>query len=338
LLAAIPTVAAPLHLRAQVLVDASLAGVATPPRGWDGVWPPPMYRSTGRRLLAGLVAAVVLVGLVLGGVLLAVSGNDDESGTPAASSSGTTVTTSSSAGGGSTTTTAEPSSTTTEATTSSTTSSSTTSSSTTSTTAPPGATGQLTLPRSVEFGSAASSGTVTISNNSTAPVTWAASPGAGWMGVSPRGGSIDPGGTASFFVTVNRSMLAEGGFSAPVRLETTLGDAAIAVHGTVERSPRLRQVGADQVELRVQGCPAPTVANAFVTVEDESGVGSVVLVWSKDGGGEQRKGMTSGGGGRYGASLGPFPGTGSVTFRIEATDTRGNTARSTSGTLRIVDC
>jgi hypothetical protein len=134
-------------------------------------------------------------------------------------------------------------------------------------------------------------------------------------------------------VGIDRSAVPEGSFSSFVTIASDGGSATVAVSGVQERVPRLVSAGSDVSRLAISRCPGTHQATVSATVEDESGVASVTVV-----AGGSRIALGSVGGGSYRGVLGPYDTPGPISFHIEASDTRGNVARSTTGTLEVVDC
>jgi hypothetical protein len=149
---------------------------------------------------------------------------------------------------------------------------------------------------------------VEVTNRAAQRVHWRASADAEWLEIRPDEGDLEPGASAMLRPRVLRGS-PEGALRSLITVSGDDGSAAAAMYTTtVEQPPDL---AAD-----VDGC----VVNA--TVEDTSGVNSVVLAWN-DRDGSHSVPMTASTE-QFTASLPPGP----VTWSVVATDTRGNQVRT----------
>jgi hypothetical protein len=185
----------------------------------------------------------------------------------------------------------------------------------------------------VDLGAGRSSATLTLRDGGGAPLSWTATASAAWLHLAPAAGRLDGGGAALLGVTVDRAALPEGTATGEVAVAWSGGPARrAAVRLTVERPPALSGLSAAPDPISTRGCPQDT-ALAQATVRDESGVAGVVLEW-----GGRRVAMTRRQGAVYAARLGPVAQPGTVTWRVVATDARGNRASAAGPPVRVQQC
>ncbi|WP_436698813.1 sigma-70 family RNA polymerase sigma factor [Nocardioides sp. BYT-33-1] len=169
---------------------------------------------------------------------------------------------------------------------------------------------------------ARSTGSVRVSNAGGAALDYRARPRAGWLSVSPKGGSLAPGAGAPLTITVDRATLGEGSSTGTVDLTWSGGTLVLSVQVTVDRPP---VVGTITVGGPTD-CSGRTVTT---TITDASGLQSVRVSWSGASGSDHRAMSSSGS--TWSATIGPFPIGGAVSATVTAVDRAGQTTtRSTS--------
>ena len=330
LLAAVPPMPAPAFLRDRVLERVELISASGPGGDGPGSQGPGSPRSQARSqsqarsrrrgAVVALVAALLLavgVGVGLGWERAPASGSDaDGQGGPIVAGAATSVAPTSPP------TTAAPSTTT----------SSSTSVTTSTTTAAPAAPPSLAVtPARVDLGAGAATATLTVRNGGDEPLSWTADPSTAWLRVSPSSGSLDGGEQARVTLSAARDGLPEG--EADGRVELTWGGPArsVVVALRVEHDPEISDLAAQFPRIFIGRC-TPTTTRVDATVTDESALSSVTMQW---GGGSGPMTLR---GGKWSASLGPATGPGSVSWRVVATDARGNTASASGPAVTASPC
>src|SRR5512132_107911 len=327
LLAAVPPMPAPAHLRGRVLERVRLTGGAGPgppvgeatPRG-EAVRAAVHNPGGGRRrgATAALVAALlvaVAVGVGLGWERSpAVSSPTNGQGGPAAAGAATSAAP-----------TTQP--TTTAASTSSSTSATT---ATTATTAP-AAPSLAASPARADLGPGATTATLTVRNGGGEPLSWTASPSAPWLRVSPSTGRLDGGRQVRLTLSATRDGLPEGDAEARVELTWNGPTRSVGVALRVEHPPEIGDLSASPPQIFTSPCTETTTL-VEATVTDESALSSVTLRW----GGRSVPMMRRSGG--WSARLGPVPTRGTVPWQVVATDDRGNTASASGPAVRVLAC
>jgi RNA polymerase sigma factor (sigma-70 family) len=348
LLAAVPPLPAPAHLRGRVLERIQLTGSSGPPSqgqhpGSPGPGPealgpgaglPPVSPAGGapgggstsagaagarrRGAAAGLVAGLLLavgVGVGLGWERdPAVSSPTSGQGAPIVAGAATSV---------------APSSLPTTSGTSTSTSSST--SATTATTLPAAPATLAVSPARVDLGAAATTATLTLRNGGDQPLSWTAGPSTPWLRVSPSSGRLDGGELARLSVSASRDGLPEGAQRGRVELAWGGPSRSVAVALRVEHQPEIGGLSASPPRIRVGPC-TPNTSLVEATVRDESPLSSVVLRW-----GRQQVPMAQRAGSWF-ARLGPVPTPGTVPWQVVATDERGNTATVPGPAVLVLPC
>jgi hypothetical protein len=122
-----------------------------------------------------------------------------------------------------------------------------------------------------------------------------------------------------------------------VRLTTSAGSAPITIRGRQEEPPVFQVGRAEPGQVNASGCEGPNRTTVSADVTDNAGVASVTVFWGRDGI-EARQSLSQTSGSRWAGTLGPFPEGPPVSFRFEATDHRGNVARSQTGTITVKGC
>ena len=329
LLAAVPPMPAPAHLRRRVLERVRLMGGAGPgppvgeatPRG-EAVRAAVHNPGGGRRrgATAALVAALlvaVAVGVGLGWERSpAVSSPTNGQGGPAAAGAATS---------------AAP--TTQPTTTAASTSTSPSTSATTATTATtaPAAPSLAASPVRVDLGPGATTATLTVRNGGGGPLSWTASPSAPWLRVSPSTGRLDGGRQVRLTLSAIRDGLPEGDAEARVELTWDGPTRSVGVALRIEHPPEIGDLSASPPQIFTSPCTETTTL-VEATVTDESALSSVTLRW----GGRSVPMMRRSGG--WFARLGPVPTRGTVPWQVVATDDRGNTASASGPAVRVLAC
>ena len=197
--------------------------------------------------------------------------------------------------------------------------------------------GQLSVSGgSIDLGSSATSGSVTVTNTGDLPLDFTVVGNPAPFSVSPSSGTLAGGASAAITASINRSGLSEG--SAP--------SASVQVFGAGSTfNVNLSASGPEDPPVfrnpSVSGfCSAAVEISATVSIADASGVGSATLSVSGPGGQSGSTSLASGSNGWFGnVSVNyevnnPTSASGSWSWTITASDTRGNPA-STSGTVSI---
>ncbi len=314
LLATIPVFLAPLSLRDRVVNDTQLVAFHVPGDA-GGV---PVAGSSGHgRKRAGLAAAAVLIA---GSVLTTTVVWPDNDADPTSALPAATAT----AGVPS----PVPTATTSGAPTPSVTASASAEPSATPIALAPGALALSTT--TIDLGTTAITGKVGLSNAGDEPVAFEITSAPAWLTASPGSFSLGRGLATSLTVTADRSKVTEGATSGDVVIEWSGQTSTVKVSLVQENDPVVgRPSAADPT------CAKPTV-KAFVSVRDESVLTSVRLLWSGPNGSGQADMSRSGS--QWSAAMGPFTTGGPIIFRVVATDSRGNTATSSSGSANATPC
>jgi len=313
LLAGVPMFAAPAALRDRVVNDTQLVAYSGPPLSQSaggGRW------SRGRTAAA---AAAVLV-VVGGAVVLWPNGDDPKSAdqpigatSPAAPStvptlgtSGPSTDPSASATG---TATSEPS----------------------ASASATGTPGTLAVSSStIDLGATRSVGSVVVRNTGDEPVDFLASTDDAWLQPALGTGTLAADESTQLTVTAERDALAEGRSTGVVLIQSANQNLQVTVTLTEEHPPFVGRPTAPD-----PSCTQQTVT-ASVQVIDESSLSRVTLTWSgPNGSGEA---LMTRAGSVWVARMGPFTTGGPVTFRVRATDSRGNTAISPAGSADATPC
>ncbi|MEK7316707.1 MAG: hypothetical protein AAB011_11025 [Candidatus Eisenbacteria bacterium] len=91
---------------------------------------------------------------------------------------------------------------------------------------PLGTTRLVVSPDSLRLELLSDSTTFTVGNSGSKPLTWTASPGAGYLTLAPSSGSLRPGDASRVTVTANRSGLATGSFTTSITIQSDAGQSA----------------------------------------------------------------------------------------------------------------
>lgn len=184
--------------------------------------------------------------------------------------------------------------------------------------------------RRVDFGSSATTATVTLTNVGGRTVDYSIGGLGGGFSATPAAGTLAPGASVPIVVTLDRAALPEGPVSRTVSVASSgAGGGTIDLVGSVDLSPLVQIVEAAPDRY----CPAaitPTI-RASVT---ESSVESVVLSWS--GPGTSGSTPMTNGGTTWSGSLPLGAEEGTWTYRVTATDGAGHIATATA--FAVVDC
>lgn len=164
------------------------------------------------------------------------------------------------------------------------------------------------------------SGTLQLSNSGGGGLSWSASTSGGGYSVSPGSGSLSPGQAVTLQVGFNQGSLPEGTANGTLRINAS-GSYSVALAAEVNRPPAISAVG-------WQSCGATSVLKAHV--EDETGepVTRVEMIGTAPNGSAFRETAVWSGYGNYRAQIGPFSANGAIRYYVQATDSRGNVARS----------
>lgn len=281
LFAGMPLLPAPDHLRTRI-ISAAAAAAAAVPVGPDEQFPvppppPPPGGTTGDDTAGGppwgpiLAAVAALVLLALLALLVVTNDGDGDADADGTTTSSTTTSTSS---------------TTTSSTTSTTSTSTTTSSTTTTSTTAPATPGAVSLSATgIDFGTAATQASVTISNSGGSPLSYTLTTSASTavLQLNRSGGSLQPGASHTLVVTLDRSAAPEGDFSANIRVNAgTAGQPVIGVTAQIApRAPTISSFTTSSPSLFVESSPCPDTL-VQVAFADESPV-TGRLFWQSNG-------------------------------------------------------
>jgi hypothetical protein len=192
---------------------------------------------------------------------------------------------------------------------------------------------QLTVsPEVVDLGTRGQSATLTIHNAGETAQRWQASSSAGWLTVTPHGGSLAPGASAQVTLTPNRTGFPEGDLRATAVVDAGGVRRQVAVQAGVEQDPIVRASVAPTRILTRSLC-GPTTARVTATISDESALRGVVLEWGQP---VSRTAMFHQGG-TWQANVGPVKNAQTLSWRVVATDAHGNTGVA-AGTVRVDAC
>ncbi len=292
LLAGVPAMAAPLSLRDRVVNDTRLVAYTEPT---PSLW--------GRRRNQAAAAAGAAAIVVAGTLLIWPGGADDSGSEPPTASEEVTST-------------PEP----------------------TPTDSPePTPTNELlagTLvvsTRVIELGREGTSAPVRLTNTGDTPMTYRVSTATPWLSVSPAGGSVGPGASATVVVAAQRSELSEGQSTGALTISWDRGSAPVTVRVTEAQPPR---VGRPSAGASTCGSGGRTV-KVGVSASDASGIDSVVLKWT---GASSGSATMSGSNSSWSGVMGPFRAGGRVTMSVTATDTHGYSSTGPSTTTSVDPC
>jgi RNA polymerase sigma factor (sigma-70 family) len=296
-----------------------------------------------RRRLPGLVAAALVVVLVVAGAAtFALGGGGSTSTTAAALPVENTATTETTTTTVTTTMTTAPSPTTIGSTSPTTTTVPTTTttqlvSPPPSTTAPPPPAALALDGAALDLGSSTPSAVVTLRNVGGVAVDWFGGDDHPAFSMSPSSGTLGPGGSVQITISIDRTGLPEGDLGGTAHFTGEGTTVPLALLASVEVAPVfVRAATSPATVVRDPGpaCPPVTATQTTISVivTDDSGVASVVALWSSG-----PTPLPPVGGDGYAATFGPFVSPGTITFTIVATDTRGNTLQAPVS-VDVVSC
>jgi hypothetical protein len=171
---------------------------------------------------------------------------------------------------------------------------------------------------SLAFGSSTGR-SISIRNEGGTTMSWSAGArGAGFSIAGASSGTLRPGQAHDIQVSFNASGVGEGTASGALDLNGA-GSRSVSLSATVSRPP---------VITGVSWASCGPTSRLRMTVTDESGVASVAVAGTSPAGPGFRKSAVSQGSGSYRADVGPFSSNGQITYFVEATDSRGNVART----------
>jgi RNA polymerase sigma factor (sigma-70 family) len=192
--------------------------------------------------------------------------------------------------------------------------------------------GLTVSPEVVDLGAGDQSATLTIHNAGTTAQSWQASSSAGWLAVAQSDGSLAPGASALVTLTADRTGVPEGEIRATAVVEAGGVRRQVAVNASVERDPKV-SASVSPTRISTGSLCGPTTAKVTATVSDESALRGVVLEW----GDPVARTAMSHQGGSWRADVGPIGSAQTLSWRVVATDARGNTGVAT-GTVRVDGC
>lgn len=126
-------------------------------------------------------------------------------------------------------------------------------------------------PTSLDFGSTATTASVTLTNNTRKSTSWTASEAAPWLSLGAMSGSIPGRSSRTVGVTVSRSGLSGGSYTAPVTFSTGFGDATVTATMSVPGETAEIDVTPSQVDF------GSTSTSAYVTLQN---LGTSSLSWT----------------------------------------------------------
>lgn len=228
-----------------------------------------------------------------------------------------------------------------------TTTSTTTSTSTvppsTTTTAPP-TPGRLSVSGgSIDLGSGASTGSVTISNSGELPIDFTVGGDPGPFSVSPTSGTLEGGASIQLIATLNRSAQGEGTKTGSMQISAGGQSFNVALSARVERAPVIGgSNGGGSCSFSTSSGGGRVDLFGSATISDESSVSATISFFGPGG---QSASATMGPDGStwFGATSVGYsvnsPGSvqGGWSFTISAVDARGNSA-SRSGSFTVSSC
>jgi RNA polymerase sigma factor (sigma-70 family) len=182
----------------------------------------------------------------------------------------------------------------------------------------------------LDLGSDMPGGALRMTNRGGGELVWNASTAAPWIGLSASM-PIASGESVPLRISAARNALNEGDHRTVVAVSSNGGSAEITVTMSVERAPEIGSVTITPPTLAAGSC-GPSRASVRAEVTDESGIASVGLDVSGS-----RSPMAPRGSAYFGA-LGPYNAPGTLTLRVVATDTRGNSSEEVSHSVAIVPC
>jgi len=161
---------------------------------------------------------------------------------------------------------------------------------------------------------------VSIRNEGGSSISWSASTGgSGFSLASSSSGTLAAGQALNLSVGFSPNGVTEGTAQGTLTIAGG-GSRSVSLRASVNRPPAIS--GVSWVSC------GPT-SRLRATVTDESGVSQVEVAGTSPAGPGFRKTAVSQGSGAYRADIGPFSSNGQITYFVEATDSRGNVARST---------
>ncbi len=191
----------------------------------------------------------------------------------------------------------------------------------------------LRLSRSaVDFGDSITSDAVELRNQGRAPVQFAVGPVPGWLEVTPGGGRLDAGTSATLAIMIDRAAAPVGVVRADVRVSAVngTGGGTVRVRASVSGPPKVVSVIATPKIVRLGSCPAsagPTVSNVQVVAEDSTGIRSVGVVARMPDGRSAAKQLAldgaTGNRSTWSGVIGPAGVAGRVSFTVTVTDFDG---------------
>jgi len=169
----------------------------------------------------------------------------------------------------------------------------------------------------VDLGATSPSATVTVTNTGETPVTWGISGSSGVFSLSASPGTLAPGAQSTIVVSIDRSVLKEGDYTATVDI-TGRGGAPLTMLASLDEAP---VIGGLKLAPNPPTATFEALLSTFIT--DASGV-SASVSWT---GSSTGSATLSGGRGGYSARI-TFASQGTHVLTVTATDSRGNSSSS----------
>ena len=202
-------------------------------------------------------------------------------------------------------------------------------------TPPPPEPGRLVVGAgTLDLGSTAPSASIAISNAGGSPLTWSVADPAGPVSAG-GGGTLAAGEQVELVVAVDRAAAPEGPVQASLVVTSDRGEAVVDVTASIERAPAIGGVSFADPAVRAGGC-APRATTVSVAASDESAL-TLTLTVTGPGGRSTSSTMASTGAGRWSGPVGPFALPGQAQVDVTATDARGNQAGA-SRSLPVQPC
>ncbi|WP_028923136.1 BACON domain-containing protein [Pseudonocardia acaciae] len=196
-----------------------------------------------------------------------------------------------------------------------------------------GPSSELALSTTVlDLGATGSTATVTLSNNGPEQLAWRSTSADPWLTAAPKAGTLGGGQQQQVTVTINRAALRVGDARSQLTVSSAdgQGQGVVSVAAREQRPPAITNARASSNRIGGFGCP--TVAQISATVRDESPPLRVLLV----GPGQQSQVMQVNGD-TYTGRLGSGTGA-NISWRIVATNSRGETATTPARVISRADC
>lgn len=183
----------------------------------------------------------------------------------------------------------------------------------------------LTLSQEVvDFGADEDVVEVDVSNKAGGGAVWSLSSDGPGITVDPSQGELAPGDTATVAVSLDRTQIGEGEYTAVLTL--TWGDGEIATQLTAvnEDNPIIHNPTASPSTVAAGGDCGPRLTTISARVRDTSELAQVVVRWSPDGSTTRETAMNAIGNDMYEGQIGPYDTARTDLAKVVAFDVRDN--------------